>query len=125
MHRNPSRPLSPHWRYWRWGPHMIVSILHRVTGAGLSIFGGTVFVWWLQLDSARQSFAAARAATRPWHEFAIEFTLGEVQMLPYLVGGALLALGSSDGFYWLAGGAVTVFVLAVVNAWVLLVEILR
>lgn len=47
MHRNPSRPLSPHWQYWRWGPHMIVSILHRVTGAGLAIGGGAVFVWWL------------------------------------------------------------------------------
>ena len=47
MHRNPSRPLSPHWQYWRWGPHMIVSILHRMTGAGLAVVGGIMFVWWL------------------------------------------------------------------------------
>ena len=46
-------------------------------------------------------------------------------MIPYAVGGALLALGSGSGFYWLAVGAALVFVLAVVNAWVLLVEILR
>ena len=47
MHRNPERPLSPHLTIWKWGPHMLVSILHRITGTGLAIVGGAVFVWWL------------------------------------------------------------------------------
>lgn len=47
MHRNPSRPLSPHLTIWRWGPHMLVSILHRVTGVGLATVGAAAFVWWL------------------------------------------------------------------------------
>jgi len=47
MHRNPDRPLSPHLTIWKWGPHMLVSILHRVTGAGLAVFGAAVLVWWL------------------------------------------------------------------------------
>lgn len=47
MHRNPSRPMAPHLTIWRWGPHMLVSILHRVTGAGLAVVGGAIFVWWL------------------------------------------------------------------------------
>ena len=47
MHRNPSRPLSPHLTIWRWGPHMLVSILHRVTGTGLATIGVAAFVWWL------------------------------------------------------------------------------
>ena len=47
MHRNPSRPLSPHLTIWKWGPHMLVSILHRVTGSGLSILGAIALVWWL------------------------------------------------------------------------------
>ena len=47
MHRNPSRPLSPHLTIWRWGPHMLVSILHRITGSGLATLGAIVFVWWL------------------------------------------------------------------------------
>jgi len=109
---------------------ILVSSLATLAPQPIRLMGGetlafTALVWWLQLDSARQSLAAARAATRPWHEFTIEFTMGEVQMIPYAVGGALLALGSGDGFYWLAAGAALVFVLAVVNAWVLLVEILR
>lgn len=44
---NPTRPLSPHLTIWRWGPHMLVSILHRVTGAGLTFAGGAALVWWL------------------------------------------------------------------------------
>ena len=27
-----NRPLSPHLQIWKWGPHMLVSILHRITG---------------------------------------------------------------------------------------------
>ena len=42
MHRNPDRPMSPHLTIWKWGPHMLVSILHRVTGTGLAIVGGVV-----------------------------------------------------------------------------------
>lgn len=41
------RPLSPHLTIWRWGPHMAVSILHRVTGAALSIAGLAILTWWL------------------------------------------------------------------------------
>lgn len=47
MARNPGRPLSPHLTIWRWGPHMLVSILHRATGTALAIAGGILFVWWL------------------------------------------------------------------------------
>jgi succinate dehydrogenase / fumarate reductase cytochrome b subunit len=47
MNRDPSRPLSPHLTIWKWGPHMVVSILHRITGAGLAIVGGIMFIWWL------------------------------------------------------------------------------
>ncbi len=41
------RPLSPHLTVWRWGPGMAVSILHRITGAGLTIVGLAVLTWWL------------------------------------------------------------------------------
>lgn len=41
------RPLSPHLQIWRWGPHMLVSILHRATGDGMAVVGLAVLVWWL------------------------------------------------------------------------------
>jgi len=47
MTRNPDRPLSPHLTVWKWGPHMLVSILHRMTGAALATVGAGLFAWWL------------------------------------------------------------------------------
>jgi len=41
------RPLSPHLSIWKWGPHMLVSILHRVAGDGLAFVGLPVLVWFL------------------------------------------------------------------------------
>ena len=41
------RPLSPHLTIWRWGPHMLVSILHRVTGGALAVAGLAALTWWL------------------------------------------------------------------------------
>lgn len=41
------RPLSPHLTIWRWGPHMVVSILHRATGIALSVAGLAILTWWL------------------------------------------------------------------------------
>lgn len=63
MHRNPSRPLAPHLSVWRWGPHMLVSILHRVTGAGLATLGAGLFVWWL---AAAAGGAEAYAVFLSW-----------------------------------------------------------
>jgi succinate dehydrogenase / fumarate reductase cytochrome b subunit len=42
-----NRPLSPHLSIWKWGPHMAVSILHRVTGGGMAVVGLFVLLWWL------------------------------------------------------------------------------
>ena len=47
MARTSSRPLSPHLTIWKWGPHMAVSIMHRVTGNGLATVGALGLVWWL------------------------------------------------------------------------------
>ncbi|HEX8064332.1 MAG TPA: succinate dehydrogenase, cytochrome b556 subunit [Allosphingosinicella sp.] len=47
MSRNPDRPRSPHLTVYKWGPHMLVSILHRITGAGLATVGAAALVWWL------------------------------------------------------------------------------
>ena len=34
-----NRPMAPHLQIWKWGPHMAVSILHRVTGDGMALTG--------------------------------------------------------------------------------------
>ncbi|MDP5103627.1 MAG: succinate dehydrogenase, cytochrome b556 subunit [Erythrobacter sp.] len=53
------RPLSPHLQVWRWGPHMLVSILHRATGDGMAVVGLGVLVWWLgALASGPEAYAS-------------------------------------------------------------------
>ncbi len=61
------RPLSPHLTIWRWGPHMLVSILHRVTGDGMAFVGLPVLLWWLgALASGPQAYLEfQRLATSP------------------------------------------------------------
>ncbi|HVI05719.1 MAG TPA: succinate dehydrogenase, cytochrome b556 subunit [Sphingomicrobium sp.] len=53
------RPLSPHLTVWRWGPHMIVSILHRATGIAMSIAGLAILTWWLYAIAAGPDTYAA------------------------------------------------------------------
>ncbi len=67
MHRNPSRPLSPHLTIWKWGPHMLVSILHRVTGAGLAVVGLGMLVWWLvALASSAEAYETFSSFAQSW-----------------------------------------------------------
>jgi succinate dehydrogenase / fumarate reductase, cytochrome b subunit len=40
------RPLSPHMQIYRWPLPMMMSIVHRITGAGL-YFGTLLMAWWL------------------------------------------------------------------------------
>ncbi|WP_265569893.1 succinate dehydrogenase, cytochrome b556 subunit [Sphingomicrobium nitratireducens] len=61
------RPLSPHLTIWKWGPHMLVSILHRITGGALTVAGLAILVWWLVAlsgDAAGHARFVA-AATHP------------------------------------------------------------
>lgn len=61
------RPLSPHLTIWKWGPHMAVSILHRITGQGMVFVGIPVLLWWLwALVSGPEAYADfAELATSP------------------------------------------------------------
>jgi succinate dehydrogenase / fumarate reductase cytochrome b subunit len=67
MERNSSRPLSPHLSVWRWGPHMLVSILHRVTGSGLATIGALALIWWLMAAaSGPEAYAVFTGWATSW-----------------------------------------------------------
>ncbi|WP_062118427.1 MULTISPECIES: succinate dehydrogenase, cytochrome b556 subunit [Sphingobium] len=67
MARTTSRPLSPHLTIWKWGPHMAISILHRVTGNGLATAGILGVVWWLMaIAMGPEAYATfVKCATSP------------------------------------------------------------
>src|SRR3546814_4241250 len=61
------RPLSPHLGVYKWAPSMAVSIFHRVSGDGLAIVGGLMFLWWLgALAAGPDAYAAFVACV--WHD---------------------------------------------------------
>lgn len=66
MARNTARPLSPHLTIWRWGPHMLVSILHRGTGVALSVGGLFLLTWWLLALSGSASAYGTFAGFVGW-----------------------------------------------------------
>jgi succinate dehydrogenase / fumarate reductase, cytochrome b subunit len=67
MNSTQQRPLSPHLTIWKWGPGMLVSILHRVTGGALTVVGLAILAWWLMaLAGGEASYASFTAqASRP------------------------------------------------------------
>ena len=63
-----SRPLSPHLTIWKWGPHMLVSILHRITGDGMAFVALPVLLWWLGATAGgAESYATFQQHVHPWH----------------------------------------------------------
>jgi len=59
MNSTQERPLSPHLTIWKWGPAMLVSILHRVTGGALTVVGLAILAWWLvSLAGGEEAYAS-------------------------------------------------------------------
>jgi len=76
MSRNPGRPLSPHLTIWKWGPHMVVSILHRATGAGMAIAAGLGFIWWLvAAASGPEAYATFLMVATSWFGYLVAIGL--------------------------------------------------
>jgi hypothetical protein len=51
--------------------------------------------------------------------------MAQAAALPFLAAAVSLLLRAGGGLYWLVPGVVFCFVIAVLDAWVLLIEILR
>jgi len=53
------RPLSPHWRIYRWQIGNSLSILHRLTGIGLAFGLLTLCFWLMSLAGGERSYVMA------------------------------------------------------------------
>ena len=110
------RPLSPHLTIWRWGPHMAVSILHRFTGAGLTVVGLAVLVWWLMAvsggGSAYDVFAKHASA---WYGLVILIGLTWAFFQHLFSGIRHLVMDAGMGFELQANkaGAIATIILSV------------
>ena len=100
-------------------------INQSMTAFGLEILVFGICGWLLQLWSVRRALVIGMEYGRPWHEAGLEIAMGQVQTLPFVIAGFLLLRGNSHGLGWMAAGVLAIFIFSILNAWVLLVEILR
>ena len=92
-------------------------------GIEAALLGG--ISWAAQLRSAAVVVRLNRVGSRPLGEALLHVLLGQLQALPLAVGGILIAAGDPAGPFVLLGGIVAVFAFTMLEAWVLLIEILR
>ena len=99
MSRNPDRPLSPHLTIWRWGPGMLVSILHRITGAGLAIVGLALLTWWLWAVAAGpEAYQALSDHAGRWYGIVVLVGLTWAFWQHFLSGIRHLVMDTGAGF---------------------------
>ncbi len=99
MDPNRSRPLSPHLTIWKWGPHMVVSILHRVTGDGVAVVGSAVLVWWLMaLAGGEESYATFTGWARHWLGVAVAVGLSWALIQHTLSGARHFVMDAGAGY---------------------------
>jgi succinate dehydrogenase / fumarate reductase cytochrome b subunit len=81
-----SRPLSPHLFIYRWPVTMVMSIVHRITGAAL-YFATALLAWWLIAAATNaRSFDIANGFLGSWLGVLILFGYSWT-ILHHLLGG--------------------------------------
>jgi hypothetical protein len=98
------------------GPVMVGA---EVLVVGLATWGWVVVIQLLRLRSWRAMRPDLRQA------FVLRVALGQIATLPLVVAGIAVLAGGLGGLYWLVAGMVFSILVALFEAWVLLIEINR
>ena len=106
---------------------VLVSIIGLIPGQsdralGIELLGEAIVLGVVIFLLERRSLERSTVPPPSLAGRAVTIALGT---LPFVVGGASVIAGVGGGLYWTAGGMLAAIAGGVVNAWVLLVEILR
>jgi hypothetical protein len=93
-----------------------------VTALGTEVLLATLAALWLHVVSLNQ---ITLQSARPRSARVLSVPLAAAQLLPQAVGGILLVLAADGALAWLAAGLVLTVLGSMLDAWVLMVEILR
>ncbi|HUA74762.1 MAG TPA: hypothetical protein VL988_08385 [Solirubrobacteraceae bacterium] len=105
---------------------VVVSLVGLIPGQSPTALGvellilGLVFGGWVLVLAV-----SAMKHVRPYVHPLFHFGLVTPGAVPQVVGAVSLLAGSGGGLYWVIGGLIGALLGASINAWVLLVEILR
>jgi hypothetical protein len=105
---------------------LIVSLFCLVPGQESQALGIELLVqsvmWTAAIGwCARLSLPSNRAG----YQYISRVILPIFGTVPYLIGSVILLAGDGAGMYWIFAGMVGAILAAIMNAWILLVEILR
>jgi hypothetical protein len=89
---------------------------------GTEILIGTVLTGVLHAVSVRQILAQNAS---PRINRVMRLPVALLQFVPLLVGAGVLISGAEGGLYWVAAGLTMTIIASMLDAWVLMVEILR
>jgi hypothetical protein len=93
------------------------------TVLGAELLGSGLAVWLIVVGIHVQ---AVRGHVAPSRSLLVRrIVLAQAAILPFMIGGVSLLFRAGGGLYWLVPGILLCLLVAVLDAWVLLVEILR
>jgi modulator of FtsH protease len=102
---------------------LIVALLALVPGQspralGIEIFLSGVLLWIVMSVALERS-------DRSQPRFVLRVLTNQLPPVAFVIAGALIACGHPAGIYWMVPGTFLAFGAGVLDAWVLLIEILR
>jgi modulator of FtsH protease len=108
---------------------LIVSSLLLVPGQSLILIGIELLfiglVTWI-LATVLDIRTLQKTEARYRRSFAsTSLILTQLAALPHVIAGAILLISGANGLYWLVPAVIFSFIKAIVDAWILLVEINR
>jgi hypothetical protein len=112
---------------------LILSVVSLVpdasrTALGWALLGVSVVAWMVILRAHLEVVATVRgpeAGTAPRGSVPVQILLGQAATVAFVVGAVTLLVERGGGLYWFAPGVALAFGSALMNAWVLLIEIER
>lgn len=90
---------------------------------GLEVLIIGLAVWGISANILHGSCDLLKSEHR--NSFVGRLVLCEIAILPFLIAGIALLTGVRGGLYWLVPGMIASYLVALVGAWVLLIEINR
>src|SRR5215203_2656434 len=106
---------------------LTASILLLVPGQGKVMVGAVGLATWGWVVAIQLLRLRVWGTMRPdlRQAFVLRVALGQIATLPLVVAGIAVLAGGLGGLYWLVAGMVFSILVALFEAWVLLVEINR
>ena len=101
------------------------ALIPRQTAGALAaeIIAVALLCWALQLTTQIR-YARSRSGHPKWW-LVVRIVQTQLGSVPLFVAAIYLWSGSSTGLYWLVAGFFLSFLAGIINAWILLIEILR